>query len=224
MQILLTVAYDGTFYAGWQRQNNAMTVQQRLEETISGILRRTIILRAASRTDAGVHALGQRAVFNGEGLLIPLEKLPEVINNNLPDDISVTECMTVPDGFNPRHAAYKTYRYQIFNAPYPNPLLKRYATFVPQKLDTDAMKKAAPYFLGRHDFKSFCASGNGTESNNKVREIYDCHISQCNDLITLTVTGNGFLYNMVRILAGTVFYAGLKKIKPGENYEIYNPA
>ena len=218
MQILLTIAYDGTDYAGWQRQNNAVAVQQVLEETLSGVLQREIRLRAASRTDAGVHALGQRAAFNGGGLRIPLEKLPEVINNKLPNDISVTGCQSVPEDFNPRHAAHKTYRYQILNYPYPDPMLTRYAAFVPQSLDINAMKKAAPCFMGRHDFLAFSASGgNGTDLNhNTVREIYNCQVTRDGGLITLTVTGNGFLYNMVRIIAGTVLYAGLKKIKPGD--------
>jgi tRNA pseudouridine38-40 synthase len=218
VQILLTIAYDGTRYAGWQRQTNGLAVQQVIEDILATLLDRPVTLRAASRTDAGVHALGQRAAFDGEGLKIPLEKLPQVLNGYLPKDISVTGLITVPDNFNPRHALNKTYRYQIYNALCPNPLMVRYATFISQHLDFTAMQKAACMFIGRHDFKALCASPQ--ENQSTVREIYKCEISREGPLLTLTVTGNGFLYNMVRILTGTVLYAGLNKIQPESIPEI----
>jgi tRNA pseudouridine38-40 synthase len=237
MQILLTIAYDGTHYSGWQRQINGMSVQQKLEDALAALFNRPVILRAASRTDAGVHALGQRAAFDSGEIKIPLDKLPRVINGCLPKDISVTGLAAVSDDFNPRHAAYKTYHYQIYNAPCPNPLLARYAAFVPQSLDIAAMKKAASYFIGRFDFKAFCAVGTngshrGTNSshwgtscshrgtNNSlpeksaIREIFGCHVMKDGPLVTVSITGNGFLYNMVRIITGTLMYAGMGKIVP----------
>jgi tRNA pseudouridine38-40 synthase len=275
MEILLTIAYDGASYSGWQRQANALTVQQVLEDILAKIMERPVTLRAASRTDAGVHALGQRAAFYSDGLKIPVGKLSQVLNGFLPPDISVTAAEAVPDGFVPRfNARQKTYRYQIYNAPYPNPLLRRYSAFVPQKLDWEAMRQAAPYFIGRHDFRAFRAAAPGQEADKStVREIYSCFlrtaepcvkkstickaiqtgVNQTNNILDnnktlhpidfdvsmdsnnmynsfcaadgndglknilmLYITGNGFLYNMVRIIAGTVLYAGMGKIRPGE--------
>ena len=230
MQILLTVAYDGTAYAGWQRQQNAVAVQQRLEEALQTLLGQPITTRASSRTDAGVHALGQRAAFFADDLRIPLDKLPQVMNGFLPPDVSVTSAMAVSDDFNPRFGAVcKTYTYNTYCAVTPNPLLRRYSAYMPQALDIEAMKKAAGHFTGRHDFAAFMATGSSAKTT--VREIYACDVSESQPglvapfgsgspmqprLITLTVTGNGFLYNMVRIIAGTVLYAGLGKIAAGD--------
>jgi len=212
MQILLTIAYDGTAYAGWQRQENAVAVQQRVEEALSNLLKRPVDIRAASRTDAGVHALGQRASFFAEDLRIPLNKLPMVLVGLLPPDISVTAAETVSDDFNPRFGAkYKTYAYSLYNASHPNPLLSRYSAFAPHDLNLENMQKAAQHFIGRHDFAAFCATGSSAKTT--VREIYDCNIvKKQNGIITLSVTGNAFLYNMVRIIAGTLLYVGLGKI------------
>jgi tRNA pseudouridine38-40 synthase len=218
MHILLTIAYDGTAYAGWQRQANGLAVQQVLEEALAQLFpcqkERPVTLRAASRTDAGVHALGQRAAFFAEDIKIPLDKLAQVVNGLLPRDIAVTACTAVPDDFNPRHAKQKTYRYQIYNSPYPNPLMTRYAAFIPQALNLEAMKKAASLFVGRHDCLALCAVGGNGAVGSTVREIYACEASKDDALVTLSVTGNGFLYNMVRIISGTVLQAGLGKIMP----------
>jgi len=213
MQILLTVAYDGTAYAGWQRQQNAIAVQQRLDEALSALLNQPITTRAASRTDAGVHAQGQRAAFFAEDMRIPLDKLPQVLTGFLPTDISVTAAQAVADDFNPRFdTAYKTYAYNTYSAPTPNPLLRRYSAYVPQALDIAAMKKAAEAFIGRHDFAAFMSTGSSAKTT--VREIYACSVNGTQPgLIALTVTGNGFLYNMVRIIAGTVLYVGMGKIQ-----------
>ncbi|MCL2225228.1 MAG: tRNA pseudouridine(38-40) synthase TruA [Defluviitaleaceae bacterium] len=214
MQILLTVAYDGTNYAGWQRQENALAIQEKLENALSALLDRTITVRAASRTDAGVHAMGQRASFFAPDLKIPIAKLPEVLIAYLPQDISVTAAEVVSEEFNPRFGAVqKTYVYNIYNAPCPNPLLHRYSAFVPRPLDLSAMQTAAAFFVGKHDFAAFCATGGNAKTT--VREIFACEVSaQPNGLISLTVTGNAFLYNMVRIIAGTIVYAGLGKFPP----------
>ena len=216
MQVLLTISYDGTGYAGWQRQENAVAVQQRLEEALSVLLNRPVITRAASRTDAGVHALGQRAAFFAEDLRVPLDKLPQVVNGLLPPDVAVTAACQVPERFNPRFDALrKTYAYNTYCAPVPNPLLRRYSGYVPQALDIAAMKKAAGFFAGRHDFVAFMATGSSAKTT--VREIYACSVDEPQPgLIRLTVSGNGFLYNMVRIIAGTVVYVGLGKIAAGD--------
>jgi len=212
MQILLTVAYDGTNYAGWQRQNNAIAVQEKLEDALSVLLNRPVQVQGASRTDSGVHALGQRVCFIAQDLRVPLDKLPMVLAGLLPQDISVMASEVVPDDFNPRFdAKYKTYEYSFYNAPCPNPLLARYSTFVPQPLDLQDMRTAAKFFVGKHDFTAFCATGSSAKTT--VREIYDCDIVKSqNDIITLSITGNAFLYNMVRIIAGTLLYVGIGKI------------
>ena len=215
MNILLTVSYDGTNYAGWQRQKNAIAVQQRLEEALTGLLKAPIALTAASRTDAGVHALGQRASFIVEHMPIPLEKLPQTINGCLPGDIAVCNAVLVPDDFNPRFSAQeKTYCYQLYNALYPNPLLARYSAFVPQDLNTAKMAAAAAHFVGTHNFAAFCASGSNVKSTE--RTVFACDVKQKGPLIKMHITGDGFLYNMVRIITGTIMYTGLGKILPGD--------
>jgi len=213
MQILLTVAYDGTNYAGWQRQDNAMTVQEKLEDALSDLLHRQVTTRASSRTDAGVHALGQRVSFFAPDLRVPLDKLPMVLVGMLPSDISVAAAEVVPDVFNPQFdAKFKTYAYSMYSAPCPNPLTRRYSAFVPQRLNIENMQKAAQHFVGRHDFAAFCAAGSSAKTT--VREVYDCSVEMAQSTYTLTVTGNGFLYNMVRIVAGTILYVGIGKIQP----------
>ena len=215
MNILLTIAYDGTNYAGWQRQDNATAVQQKLEEALSELLKQPIKTTGASRTDAGVHALGQRAAFAVEHMQVPIEKLAQVVNSFLPEDIAVQAAQQVSDGFNPRFdAKSKTYRYQIYNGAHPNPLLRRYSAFVPYDLDVGIMSQTAAYFIGTHDFAAFCAAGSGAKTT--VRTIFKCEIEQEGSLIRMGVTGDAFLYNMVRIMAGTVLYAGLGKIQPSD--------
>ena len=209
LQILLTISYDGTAYAGWQRQDNAIAVQQRLEESLSALFNQFITTRAASRTDAGVHALGQRAAFFIEKLNIPLKKIPQVINSFLPKDIAIITAEEVPDEFNPRFdAKFKTYVYKIHNSP--NPLINRYSAYIPHALDINAMKTAAQDIVGIHDFAAFMATGSSAKTT--IREIYDCTISTIADEIVISITGSGFLYNMVRIIAGTLMYIGLGKL------------
>jgi len=217
MQILLTISYDGTNYAGWQRQENAVAVQEKIEDALAQVLphapwgAQRVTVRAASRTDAGVHALGQRASFFAENLRIPLAKLPMVLNGLLPQDVSVVKAEAVADDFNPQfHAKQKTYIYNFYNSPSPNPLLSRYSVYVPGKLDIPAMQKAARTFVGEHDFAAFCATGSSAKTT--VREIFNCFVVQKGDAIEMCVTGSGFLYNMVRIIAGTVLYVGMGKI------------
>jgi len=213
MKTLLTIAYDGTQYAGWQRQKNAIAVQEKLEDALLQLFNEPIIVAAASRTDAGVHAMGQRAAFCLDDMRVPLDKLPQVLNGFLPQDISVVAAEEVHEGFNPRFDAIcKTYSYSYYNANIPNPLHARYSAFVPQGLDIAAMSRAAKSFIGKHDFAAFMATGGSAKTT--VREIFACDITAepGTNIVKLTITGGGFLYNMVRIIAGTLMYVGHGKI------------
>ena len=212
MRILLKIQYDGTHYAGFQRQANALTVQEKLENILNRVLGETIKLQAASRTDSGVHARGQMVSFCVDGIRIPLDRFPDVLNAALPEDISVVNSELVPDDFHPRFdAKQKTYTYSFLNTQKPNPFLSRYSFHVAKKLRLLEMQNACGYFLGEHDFAAFCATGGSQKTT--IREIYDIGIApRENGLIKLTVTGNAFLYNMVRIIAGTVFYVGIGKL------------
>ena len=219
MKVLLTVAYDGSGYYGWQRQRGFVTVQQRLEEGLSALLKKDIVVRGASRTDTGVHSLGQRAVFTDDTLTIPIEKIPYALNSFLPEDIVITAAEEVDESFHPQYSVTdKTYEYKILNADFKNPMLNRYTEFVRQRLDIDKMRMACPYFLGEHDFKAFCATGGSSKTT--VRSIYSLEVEKEDNIITIRINGNGFLYNMVRIVAGTLVYVGLSKIKPEEIEDI----
>ncbi|MCL1878060.1 MAG: tRNA pseudouridine(38-40) synthase TruA [Defluviitaleaceae bacterium] len=220
MQILLTISYDGTNYAGWQRQDNAVAVQEKVEDAIGSIIGRAVSLRAASRTDAGVHALGQRASFFAHDLCVPLNKLPQVLNGRLPGDISVVAAVEVPENFNPQFdAKQKTYIYKIQNSPHPNPLLSRYAAHIPQTLNLSRMQEAAKHFIGVHDFAAFCATGSSAKTT--VREIFAIEVKTQEEYgAEIRVSGSGFLYNMVRIIAGTLVYVGLGKISPDDTAQI----
>jgi tRNA pseudouridine38-40 synthase len=216
MQICLRIAYEGTQYAGWQRQANAVAVQQVIEEALEQIYVKKISIVGASRTDAGVHAMGQTASFSLENSRIPdsripIEKIPYVLNHFLPADISVTQAWQVAEEFSPRFdAREKTYEYRIWHGRHNNPLLRRFALFYPYRLDINAMRRAAADLVGRHDFAAFCAAG--SDAKTTVREIYECSLSEQEELITLTVRGNAFLYNMVRIITGTLLCVGQGKI------------
>lgn len=222
MKILITIAYDGTNYCGWQRQNNQVTVQEEVEKGIKKLFGRAIEVIGASRTDSKVHALGQRATFN-VSTTIPLSNIPLALNNNLPNDIRITKAEEVKDTFHPQYNAInKTYSYKIYNSNIINPMYNNYAWLVKQKLNTSNMQKAAHFLLGKHNFLSFCATGSSAKTFE--REIYDITInnrevtqnkfSQCNNMpiIEIFVTGNGFLYNMVRIIVGTLVYVGCGKL------------
>ena len=213
MQYLLTVAYDGTQYGGWQYQKNAVTVQEKLEDALYSVFKQRISVIAASRTDAGVHALGQRVCFSLEDCRIPTDKIPLVLNNSLPDDIAVTHITVVEDSFNPRFLAKeKTYHYKIWQNKYPNPLLRHTALFYPYKLDTSLMEEAAKMFEGEHDFAAFCAAGSSVLTT--VRRVFECRLKIHSPMITIVIRGEGFLYNMVRIIAGTLIVVGQGKIPP----------
>lgn len=218
MRVLLKVAYDGTEYSGWQIQPNAETVEGVLTETVSRFFGREIKLTGASRTDAGVHAFGNVAVFDIDTKM-PAEKIAYALNTYLPKDIRIQKSAVVPDNFHPRKwNCRKTYEYRIYNDTFENPLFSRYSHFYYGKLDIESMKKAAEAFVGEHDFSSFCAAD--TQALSKIRTIYSAEIEQNDKLISFRVTGNGFLYNMVRILSGTLILAGAGKIIPSDISEI----
>ena len=213
-RIKLVAAYDGTNYHGSQIQNNGETIEGVLKAELSSLLKEEINLIGASRTDAGVHARGNVFVFDTESR-IPPEKFSYALNARLPEDIRVQDSCEVPEDFHPRHQdTVKTYEYRVLNRKLPLPEYRLYAHFTYESLDVDKMNEACRHFIGEHDFASFCAAGSQVEST--VREIYDLHVEKAGDLLTISVTGNGFLYNMVRIIAGTLLKVGGGHILPEE--------
>ena len=213
-RIKLVTAYDGTNYHGSQIQNNGETIEGVLKRELSSLLNEEINLIGASRTDAGVHARGNVYVFDTESR-IPPEKFTYALNARLPEDIRIQESCEVAADFHPRHQdTVKTYEYRVLNRKLPLPEYRLYAHFTYEDLNVEKMNEACKYFLGEHDFASFCAAGSQVEST--VREIYDLHVKKDEDLLVISVTGNGFLYNMVRIIAGTLLKVGGGHILPEE--------
>ncbi len=212
-RIRLTVEYDGTGYAGWQRQENAVSVQQRLEEALGRLLDADVRVTGASRTDAGVHALGQVVHFDTASR-IPPEKYAYALNTMLPDDIRVRASMAAADDFHARFDARgKIYRYMMFNSPHASALLRHSHAHVMYPLDAERMNEEARAVIGTHDFQAFAASG--SVAKDTVRTIHDCRVVRAGDEVMLLVRGSGFLYNMVRILAGTVIQVGSGKLEKG---------
>lgn len=208
-RVLLTVQYDGTAYAGWQRQINGLAVQQVLEEALTEACGESITVTGASRTDAGVHARGQRVHFD-TGCGIPAEKFPFVLNYRLPEDIRVVQGMEVPSAFHARFLSCgKIYHYRILNSRHGDALLRLTHTHVPVPLDIDRMRQALPDLLGTHDFAAFQASGGTAKTT--VRTMERAELTQNGDALLLMVEGNAFLYNMVRIIAGTLIDIGLHR-------------
>ena len=204
-RILFTIAYDGTEYAGWQKQkyDNVKTVQGTFENACKKLFgKQDIEVIGASRTDAGVHAIGQRAVIEVE-TPIPTTKIPFAIRSFLPDDIVVRKAEEVAENFHPRYdCVKKTYCYIFYYDDFCNPIVRKNSVFVYGKLDILAMKQAASYLIGTYDFKCFCAEGSSVTTT--VRTIFDCTVEKKEHFITITITGDGFLYHMVRIIAGTL--------------------
>lgn len=207
-------AYDGTMYHGSQIQNNGQTIEGVLNKKLTELLQEEIHVIGASRTDAGVHARGNVFVFDTESR-IPPEKFTFALNARLPEDIRIQNSREVAADFHPRHQdTVKTYEYRILNRKLPLPEYRLTAHFTYEALDLEKMQKACGYFVGEHDFASFCAAGAQVEST--VRTIYDLHIEKSGELLSIFVTGNGFLYNMVRIIAGTLLKVGNGQILPEE--------
>ena len=212
-RVRMTVAYDGTNYCGWQIQPNGMTIQQKLNETLSDLLGEEIQVTGASRTDSGVHSLGNVCVFDTTTRM-PAEKISYALNQRLPADIVVVDSRECAMEFHPRFSkSRKTYEYRILNRAFPNPTRRLDTHFYHHKLDEVAMNQAAKLLIGEHDFRSFASVH--MQSETSVRTIYDCCVSRDDaDIITIRITGNGFLYNMVRIIAGTLMKVGSGALHP----------
>ena len=208
MRIKLTIEYDGTLYSGWQIQENAITVQQVIEVAISSLTKETVKLTASGRTDAGVHALGQVAHFDTNST-IPPEKFKDAINSKLPNDIRIKKSELVGDDFSAMNSAKKkTYEYRFYLGEY-SPLNSRYA-FCVKNLDIPLMKKAVKRIVGTHDFEAFSVTGSPRKTT--VRTIYKIKIEKKENFVSVFVTGNGFLYNMVRLICGALKAVSDKKI------------
>ena len=216
--IKLTIEYDGKDFNGWQKQPNKLNIQGTIEQAIKSITNEDVELNASGRTDAGVHALGQVANFKTNSQ-IPIEKFAIAINSRLKKSIVIKKAEEVDERFHSRlNCKKKTYRYIINNTPEGTAIYRYLETHIPQKLDVNNMKKAIKYFEGEHDFKAFKASG--TSSKSSVRTIYKTELYEKDNKIYIELTGNGFLYNMVRIIAGTLVDVGLGKIKPEQIEDI----
>lgn len=261
-RIKLTIAYDGTNYVGWQIQKNGLAVEQVINEHLTRLLKEEIVIIGASRTDSGVHARGNVAIFDTD-TRIPAEKISYALNQSLPDDIRIARSEEVPADFHPRYAnCIKTYQYNILNCKYNIPTLRLYNDYVYYYLDAEKMRKSAEYLIGEHDFTAFSSSGG--QQKTSVRTIYGITITTepidslmqtaaadslqmpeenadaegqtcmamatdssgrnnrnyCPKLVHIEVCGNGFLYNMVRIIAGTLEKVGMGIYPPEHVKEI----
>ena len=212
MRVKLVVAYDGTNYAGWQVQPNGVTIEEKLNEALSDLLQEPISVTGASRTDAGVHSLGNVAIFDTASRM-PADKICYALNQRLPRDIVVQSSCQVADDWHPRYATgRKTYEYRILNRKMPDPTRRLDTYHYYYALDADRMNEAASYLVGEHDFTSF--SSVKAQVKSRVRTIYEARVERQGDIITISVTGSGFLYNMVRIIAGTLIKVGAGEIEP----------
>ena len=211
-RVRLIVAYDGTNYHGWQLQKNGITIESELNRCLTALLGEEIAVIGASRTDSGVHALGNVAVFDTTNRM-PAEKISYALNQRLPEDIRIQRSEEVDADWHPRHCdSRKTYEYRIYRGEFPMPVKRLYSLFTYVPLDVERMRQAARYLVGEHDFKSFCQTGAQVEST--VRTILSLEIEEQGADLVIRVCGNGFLYNMVRIIAGTLMEVGQGKKSP----------
>lgn len=209
MKVMLTISYDGTAYSGWQVQPNCDTVQERIEKAIFSVTGENVRVTGSGRTDSGVHAKGQTAHFNVEKDTIPAERYAKALNAYLPSDIRVLSSTAVPDTFDAcRRAKKKTYVYSCYISSIDLPLKERYAVRLDNGLDIEKIKQGAKLFIGTHDFKGFCSTGSSIKTTE--RTIFSLGVDFDGLNLTFSITGNGFLYNMVRIIVGTL-------VKLGEN-------
>ena len=216
--IKIIIEYDGKDFNGWQKQPNKLNIQGEIERAIEEITGEKVDLIASGRTDAGVHALAQVANFKIEKD-IPIDKIPYALNSKLKKSIRVKSAEEVDEKFHSRYTCKrKTYRYVINNSLQGTAIYRNLQYHFPEKLDEEKMNKGIKYLIGEHDFKSFKASG--TSSKSSVRTIYDAKVTREGEIVTIELSGNGFLYNMVRIISGTLVDVGIGKIKPEEVKEI----
>ncbi len=234
-RIQLIIAYDGTNYVGWQVQKNGMAIEQVINKHLSELLEEEIVIIGASRTDSGVHALGNVAVFDTD-TKIPAEKICFALNQRLPDDIKIVSSKETDPGFHPRHAdCEKTYEYSILNSRVCIPVYRLYADYIYYYLDVEKMRQAAAYLVGEHDFTAFSSAGG--QQRSMIRTIYDITVTEERPrlpenrkqnrpddfpmkMVRIRITGNGFLYNMVRIIAGTLEKVGMGIYPPEHVKEI----
>lgn len=213
MNICAALAFDGSAYHGWQRQKHSVTVQGLLEEALSNVFKTNINVSGCSRTDAKVHATMYVCNFVVSENKVPFDKLPVAVNAYLPRDIRVFKCFAVPESFSARFSAKsKTYVYKIYNERILNPFLLNYTFFFSRELDVEKMNVASEYFVGEHDFAAFVSSGGSHKTT--VREIFSLKTEREGSMVEITVKANAYLYNMVRIISGTLCSVGCGKIKP----------
>ena len=220
MTVLLDIMYVGTAYAGWQVQPNAPTVQAVLGAAVEQLLGRRYPVTGCSRTDSGVHANSFCCTVSGlpQDMPVPVDRMPAALSSVLPGDISVRRATAVPDGFHPRYDCLgKEYRYLIWNGRTRNPFLAGRALHRPRPLDEERMNEAAQYLVGEQDFASFVASGSKAGAGgDTVRRIYSAAVARSGDEVSFRVSGNGFLYNMVRIMVGTLIGVSEGKYSPSD--------
>lgn len=218
MKKVIYLSFDGTAYHGWQRQENAVTVQETLEKALNKLTEESIRATGCSRTDTGVHAKKFVCSFNTESK-IPNIKFPLAVNAHLPDDIAVFYCGDADEKFHPRYdAKIKQYCYTIYNGRIRDPLSKARAWHYPVKLNLGKMQEASKYLIGTHDFSAFMATG--SQNKTTVRTMKNITVDKKEDYIYINLWADGYLYNMVRIIAGTLAYAGCDKIKVNEIQDI----
>ncbi len=214
--LLVTIRYDGRGYHGWQIQDNADSVQERFQEALFRVIGSRPDIKGCSRTDAGVHANMYCVSFHTDHT-IPADRLPFAMNRFLPDSIAAVGAREVPDDFHARYSCRgKEYIYKILNTPFRDPFLSGYALHYWHSLDETVMNEAARHFMGRHDFTSFCTVDPHRQKGDFHRTITDISVARQGDLVTLTVAADGFLYNMVRIITGTLLYVAQGKLGANE--------
>lgn len=219
----LDICYDGTRYRGWQRLTGVdNTVQGKLEQTLTAILGEPIEISGSGRTDAGAHAMHQVANFHCHSAM-PAEEILEKLRRYLPEDIGIYSCKEASERFHARlNAQTKTYRYRIWNSDVPCVFQRRFVTILPEPLDVSAMKQAAKHLLGEHDFSAFCAAKGKKKST--VRRVDAIEIRREGEELVIDVTGNGFLYNMVRIMVGTLVEVGQNKRAADSTAQLFGGA
>lgn len=211
MHYRLTLCYRGTNYHGWQVQPNAVSVCSTLQDAIEAVFGTRYGVTGCSRTDSGVHACGFVVLLSAKEN-IPCDALVRALNVNLPRDIAVTDCTEAAEDFHPRYSAVaKRYHYVMYDAPVRDPFREGCALHLPTPVDAAAMHEAAQHFCGTHNFSAFCAAGGKIPPEERIRTIHECSVTRAGDTVTLSVTGDGFLYNMVRIMAGTLLEVGRGK-------------
>lgn len=212
--LMLTIQYRGTNYCGFQVQPNGVSVAQVVQDAIEAVFKRRWPVKGCSRTDAGVHANHFVLSFFTDSP-IPCDAVVRALNVHLPPDVAVLDCREIPEGFHPRYdCTGKRYLYQIWNSPVKNPFLTDLALYHKYPLDLSRMQQAADRFVGTHDFSAFCSAGSTVQDT--VRTVTEVNVVRSGEMVTIAVTGSGFLYNMVRIMVGTLLDVARGAISPEE--------